>query len=158
MRKINYTALAVCIAIPLIVGAAAGLLTRNATAAFGAVAVMPPASPPSWLFPVVWTVLYTLMGIASYLVFSSDAEVRTRVRALTFYAVQLALNFLWPFVFFNAGAYAAAVAVIIVLWVLIIVTAVLFYRITPAAGYLFIPYILWVTFAAYLNIGVAVLN
>ena len=158
MKKTNYTALAVSIAIPLIVGAVAGLLTRSATAEFGMSAAMPPASPPSILFTIVWTLLYTLMGIASYLVFSSDAEGTQKSRALTVYALQLALNFLWSFVFFNAGAYTAAAVVIAILLALIIVTAVLFYRINPAAGYLLIPYILWVAFAAYLNVGVALLN
>ena len=158
MKKINYTALAICVAIPLIVGGAAGLLTREATAAYGSTAVMPPLSPPAWLFPVAWTILYILMGIASYFVFTSDATADEKRQALTLYAVQLAVNFIWPLVFFNAGAYTAAAAVILLLWVLIIATAVSFFRISPTAGYLMIPYILWVTFAAYLNIGVALLN
>ena len=117
----------------------------------------PPLSPPPWLFPVVWTLLYTLMGIASYLVASSDKIYRSK-SALTLYAVQLAFNFLWSIVFFNLEAYWFAFIWLVLLWILILITTVLFYRISKSAGYLMIPYLLWVAFAGYLNFAIALIN
>lgn len=117
----------------------------------------PPLSPPAWLFPVVWTLLYTLMGIASYLVAVSEKTYRART-ALTVYGVQLAFNFFWSLIFFNLHAYLFAFVWLVLLWLLIIITTVLFYQISRPAGYLLIPYLLWVTFAGYLNLAIALLN
>ena len=91
--KIDKKRLIICLAIPLVVGGAAGLLTMNSMEAFEALN-QPPLSPPGWLFPVVWTVLYVLMGIASYLVSVSDAPHEEKARALWTYGIQLAFNFL----------------------------------------------------------------
>ena len=154
--KIQWKKLIVCIAIPLIVGIVSAFLTRNAMEAF-TVLDKPPLSPPGILFPIVWTILYVLMGIASYLILISDTPYRSRT-ALTVYGVQLFFNFCWSLLFFNLEAYLAAFIWLIVLWVLIIITAVLFYGINKTAGLLMIPYIIWVTFAAYLNLGIAILN
>lgn len=154
--KIQWKKLLICIAIPLAVGGLAALLTMNSMETFGRLN-QPPLSPPAWLFPVVWTILYTLMGIASYLVLVSEKVYRAK-SALTLYGIQLAFNFLWSIVFFNLNAYWFAFVWLIILWVLIIVTTVLFYRISKAAGYLMIPYLIWVTFAAYLNFAIAMLN
>ena len=154
--KIQWKKLIIAIAIPLAVGGLAALLTMNSMEMFSALN-QPPLSPPSWLFPVVWTILYTLMGIASYLVATSDKTYRAQ-SALAVYGIQLFFNFLWSIVFFNLGAYWFAFVWLILLWVLIIITTVLFYRISKSAGYLMIPYLLWVTFAAYLNLAIAILN
>ena len=91
--KIDKKRLIICLAIPLVVGGAAGLLTMNSMEAFEALN-QPPLSPPGWLFPVVWTVLYVLMGIASYLASVSDAPHKEKARALWTYGIQLAFNFL----------------------------------------------------------------
>lgn len=155
--KFNWRIFLICIAIPLIVGAAAGLITRGSMETFGMLE-QPPLSPPGWLFPVVWTILYTMMGAASYFVLMSGAD-QSKVRtAILFYSLQLLFNFLWSVFFFNAGLYYFSFAWLIALWTLIIITTVLFFRISKTAGYLMIPYLLWVTFAAYLNLGVAILN
>ncbi len=135
-------------------GGAAALLTRGGVSDFAALEKSP-LTPPGYVFPIVWTALYILMGVASYLVAVSGGDVKT---PLTLYALSLAANFLWPVVFFNFEAYLLAFFVIIVLWVLVLLTAVSFYKVSPAAGYLMIPYLLWVTFAAYLNFSVYLLN
>ena len=154
--KINWKKLLICIAIPLLVGGLAALLTQNGMETFESVN-KPPLSPPGWLFPVVWTVLYVLMGIASYLVLESGKPARSKT-ALTVYGVQLFFNFFWSIIFFNLEAYLLAFVWLVILFVLILLTAFLFYRITKPAGYLLIPYILWVAFAGYLNLFIYLLN
>lgn len=155
--KINLRALVVCIAIPLLIGAVSAVITQGEMEAFGALN-QPALSPPAWLFPVVWSILYILMGIASYLVYVSDASEDAKGRALLLYGVQLFFNFFWSIIFFNFKTYLFAFIWLLVLWVLIILTIRSFYKISKPAAYLLIPYLLWVTFAAYLNFGVYILN
>ena len=155
--KIDKKRLIICLAFPLVVGGAAGLLTMNSMEAFEALN-QPPLSPPGWLFPVVWTVLYVLMGIASYLVSVSDAPHEEKARALWTYGIQLAFNFLWPIAFFNLKWYLFAFLWLVILWILILITALRFGRIRKPAGYLLVPYLLWVAFAGYLNLGIYLLN
>lgn len=155
--KIDKKRLIICLAIPLVVGGAAGLLTMNSMEAFEALN-QPPLSPPGWLFPVVWTVLYVLMGIASYLASVSDAPHEEKARALWTYGIQLAFNFLWPIAFFNLKWYLFAFLWLVILWILILITALRFGRIRKPAGYLLVPYLLWVAFAGYLNLGIYLLN
>ena len=144
------------LAIPLAVGALSALLSGG-MAEYGAF-LQPPLSPPAWVFPVVWTVLYLAMGLASWLVLTSG-EPPSRIRsAITVYGLQLAVNFFWSILFFRFDRYLAAFLWLVLLWVLILVTLVRFYRIREAAGDLLVPYLLWVTFAGYLNFGVYLLN
>lgn len=154
--KIQWDKLLKSIAVPLAVGGVSALITMDAMKSFGSLN-QPPLSPPAWLFPLVWSILYVLMGIASYLVLVSDKPARAKT-ALTVYGVQLFFNFFWSIIFFNFEAYLFAFIWLIILWVLIIITAVLFFGINKTAGYLMIPYILWVTFAAYLNLAIYLLN
>ena len=155
--KIDKKTLALSIALPLLVGAAAGLLTRNAMMDFQ-VLNKPPLSPPGWLFPVVWTILYTLMGISAYLIKVSDANPEEKSTALMIYNYQLIVNFLWSIFFFNFGWYLFSFFWILLLWVLIILMIRSFDKISQTAAYLNLPYLLWVTFAAYLNFGIWWLN
>ena len=157
MKKINWKLLIICVAIPLAVGGLSALLTKDNAIMFEYIR-KPALSPPAWLFPVVWTVLYTLMGIASYVVLTSGAPADDIRNALLFYAIQLVFNFFWPLVFFNLEAFLFALVWLLVLWVLIIITTVKFFRIDKRAGFLMLPYLLWVTFAAYLNYGIYKLN
>ncbi len=149
--------LVVCIALPLMVGFLSSLISQNSMEVFEMV-VKPPLSPPGWIFPVVWTVLYMLMGIASYIVLTSGKSEYKVKTALMFYLIQLFFNFLWPVIFFNFEKYLLAFIWILILWMLIVITAVLFSRISKTAGRLMVPYIIWVTFAAYLNYGIYILN
>ena len=144
------------LAVPLAVGALAGILTRRSMAAYAAMQ-KPPASPPGLVFPIVWTVLFLLMGVSSYLIrqLPDSDERRT---ALALYAVSLAVNFLWPIVFFTMKAYLFALIVLLVLWGLVLAMIFAMHRVRPAAAWLQIPYLLWLSFAEYLNLGAALLN
>lgn len=155
--KVNKKLLVICLLVPLAVGGLAALLTGGGMDVFETLN-KPPLSPPGWLFPVAWTVLYILMGLASYLVIINGEGQEATGRAIILYAVQLAFNFLWPIFFFGLKMYLFAFIWLVALWVLILVTAVLFYRIRPGAGYLMAPYLLWVAFAGYLNMGIYLLN
>lgn len=155
--KINYKLLAVCIALPLAVGALAGFLTSGSMEAFGALN-KPALSPPGFLFPIVWTILYVLMGISSYLVLTSG-QGKMKIRdAMITYGLQLVFNFFWSIWFFNFGWYLFAFVWLLVLWVLIFNTIASFYEISKIAAYLMIPYLLWVTFAGYLNFAIYLMN
>lgn len=152
--KIQWKNLIACLAIPLAVGGLSALLTQNSMEAFELMN-KPALSPPGWLFPVVWTILYLLMGIASYLVLTSGKPNNT---ALTLYGIQLVFNFFWSILFFNLGLCLFAFIWLVLLWLLIIITTYQFYRISKPAGYLMLPYLLWVTFAGYLNLSICLLN
>ena len=156
-HKIKIKQLIFAVALPLAIGALAAFLTMDSKCVFDAVR-KPPLAPPGWLFPVVWSVLYILMGVASYLVYSSDASSPRKDRALSFYAAGLGVNFLWPVIFFNLQMYLAAFLVLMLLWLLIVICIVLFYYISDTAGKLMIPYLLWVSFAGYLNLGIYLMN
>lgn len=155
--KIKKGVLAVCLAIPLAVGALSGYLTRGGADIFSMLE-KPPLSPPGWVFPVVWTILYVLMGIASYLIVTSDASSEKISQAMAVYGAQLAFNFFWPILFFNLTLYLPALVWLLLLWALIALTIYLFAKIDRRAAYLMLPYFVWVTFAAYLNFGIWLLN
>lgn len=118
----------------------------------------PPLLPPAWLFPVVWTILYAVMGFSAYLISSSEAEPAAKRRCLAIYWVQLAVNFSWSIVFFRFEALWAAFAVILLLLALIIAMIACFRKISPLAAYINIPYLIWMMFATYLNLATAVIN
>lgn len=155
--RLNIKQLIICIAIPLLIGSLSAFLTRDSMTTFSRV-IKPPLSPPGILFPIVWTVLYTLMGIASYLIISSDAAKEDVQNAIFVYALQLGINFFWSIFFFNLQWYLFSFFWLLLLWTFILYTIVVFYRISKPAAYLLIPYLLWVTFAGYLNLGIAILN
>lgn len=145
------------VALPLLVGGLAAWLTRGSMSAFDQMN-KPPLSPPGWLFPVVWTVLFLLMGVASWLVYRANADVVEKKQALRIYLLQLIVNFFWSILFFNFGLCMAAFVWLVLLWGLVLLTTVRFWRIAPTAGKLMIPYLLWVTFAGYLNLAICLLN
>lgn len=155
--KIDWKKLLISLAIPLGVGGLAALITGGGMQDYGSMN-RPPLSPPGWLFPIAWTILYLLMGYASYRVYTSGATPQKIRQALILYGAQLAVNFLWPLIFFGLGWYLAAFFLLVALWVLIFLTMRAFSEIDERAGDLLLPYILWVTFAAYLNLGVFLLN
>lgn len=145
------------IGIPLLTGATAALLTGSGMKMFESLN-QPPLSPPGWLFPIVWTILYILMGTAYYLINHTGENRKIVEEANTIYALQLLANFIWPILFFGFGWYFFAFVWLIILWVLILVTMLMFSRISKKAAVLLIPYLLWVTFAGYLNLGIWWLN
>lgn len=117
----------------------------------------PAWTPPSWLFGPVWTLLYLMMAVAFYIVWSKGVTKKTKP-ALTFFLIQLVLNLFWSLIFFGLANFWSAYLEIIALWAFIALTIKNFWKISPTAAWLLVPYILWVTFASFLNLAVAVLN
>lgn len=156
-NKIKWKDLLIAAAIPLAVGGLSAFLTKDAMEQFQMLD-QPPLSPPMWLFPLVWSILFILMGAASYLVYHSGASQREKRRALTVYAAQLAVNFLWTIFFFNCGWYLFAFFWLLLLWGLILWTFLLFGKADRRAGWMLAPYLAWVAFAGYLNFGIYLLN
>ena len=154
--KIDWKKLLPSLAIPLAVGGLSALVSGG----MGSYADLrqPPLAPPGWVFPVVWTVLYLLMGYASYRILTAGADKQSTRCALLTYAGQLVLNFSWSPVFFGLEYRLTAFWILVALWVMIYATIHQFNKIDERAGDLLLPYLLWVTFAGYLNLGVYFLN
>lgn len=153
-RKYNKE-LIISIAIPLLVGIISGLISRNGMMSFESLN-MPSFAPPGWLFPIVWTLLYILMGISSYLVY--DTIDYNKPCCLVIYAVSLFINFLWSPIFFGLELRLFALIWIILLDIVVIFMILCFYKVNKKAAYLNIPYLLWCLFATYLNYSVYILN
>ena len=139
------------------VGALAGLFSRSGMKLYEQTAQQPPLSPPMWLFPVVWTVLYVLMGISAGLV-ALEEDSSARRKSLNLMVAQLVVNFFWPLYFFNLQAYGFSLLWLLLLWVMVLAMIQQMRKVVPLAGWLQIPYLLWLTFALYLNAGVWILN
>lgn len=152
--KIAWKKLILCLAVPLGVGGLSAFVTQAGMEAFQMLN-KPALTPPEWLFPLVWTVLYILMGLGSYLVLTSGKPDRT---ALAVYGLQLAFNFLWSVFFFGLGWYLFSFFWLIFLWFLIFAAMLLFRKSSRAAGWLMLPYLLWVAFAGYLNFSIYLMN
>ena len=158
MRKMKLKPLLFWTLSAIAVGALSGVLTMRSMDHYGEIA-RPPLSPPGWVFPVVWTVLFLLMGISAYIVWTREGVPENeRKEAIIFYCLQLVVNFFWPLVFFNEEAYLFALVWLVLLIVLVIVMIARFRGISRAAARLNIPYLVWLFFAAYLNAGVWWLN
>ena len=155
LKKLKPQIISVIIA--LAVGGLSALLTKNNMSIFEKIN-MPPLSPPSVVFPIVWAVLYILMGISSAIIYKNGTDREEVQSALKVYALQLAVNFFWSLIFFNMQAYLFAFIWLVLLWVLVIVMIVKFKKISPAAAWLQIPYLLWITFAGYLSLMIYLLN
>ncbi len=148
----------ISVLIALAVGGLSALLTRGNMDVYERI-VRPPLAPPMWLFPVVWGILFVLMGVSSALVYNRRLAAPAEVReALFIYGLQLAVNFFWSIIFFNLQAYWFAFFWLLFLWILILQMIRKFHVISPIAAYLQIPYLLWVTFAGYLTLAIAILN
>ncbi len=153
---INLKSLIVNILIPLAVG---GLSTVFGNAIHGFDGINKPGiTPPEILFPIVWSILYLLMGISSYLIYNSSASKEVKKSAFTFYAIQLILNGLWTLVFFRFKLFFLAFIWVLVIILFLAITIYKFYKIKPIAGYLQIPYLLWLIFASILSYNVFLIN
>jgi benzodiazapine receptor len=150
--------LIVSIVVSQLAGSLGAIFTTPAIPTWYASLNKPAFSPPNWVFFPVWTTLYTLMGIAAFLVWRNGLDQRRVRAALTVFAVQLILNVAWSVIFFGLYSLFGAVIAIILLWIAILANIVAFWRISKAAGALLIPYILWVSFAGILNVSVWMLN
>ncbi len=138
-------------------GALSGWLTREGTQLFSETVAKPPLTPPSLVFPIVWGILYALMGIGAARVSLTEPS-EDRSRGLNLFVAQLIVNFFWSLIFFNAQAYGFAFFWLLLLWGLVLWMTLTFRKVDPIAAWLQVPYLLWLTFAAYLNFGVWRLN
>ena len=154
--RIKWKPLLINLAIPLAVGGASALLTKESMDFYETVN-KPAFAPPGTVFPIVWTILFLLMGVSAYLVWV-EPKSRLRSQALWVYGAQLVVNFVWPLLFFRARAFLPAFLWLLALVVLVAVMIGLFRRVKPAAGWLQVPYLLWLLFAGALNLGVWLLN
>ncbi len=148
----------ISVAIALAVGGLSALLTSGSMGLYNEI-ITPPLAPPSWLFPVVWTILFILMGISAAMIYTDKtASVPQKKSALYTYALSLVVNFFWSIIFFNLRAFLFAFIWLILLLYLIINTILKYYKIRPLAAYLQIPYAVWVAFAGYLTFAIWYLN
>ena len=150
--------LIISLAITFLVGAVAAWFTTAGVNGWYAVANKPSFNPPNWVFAPVWTALYLMMGIALWLVWKKDGVKTGRRTALILFAIQLLLNFAWSFIFFYAHQPGWAFAEILLMWVSIMLTIIWFGKVSPAAAWLLVPYIWWVSFASLLNFYIWKLN
>lgn len=147
--------LIISLLISLGVGGLSALITSGSMDVYSTL-IKPPFAPPSILFPIVWTILYILMGISSYMIYESYSDDRNG--ALGVYLFQLLINFIWPIFFFLLGYRFIALIIILILLISIIYMIIKFYKINRTAAYLQIPYLIWVSFATYLNYAFYILN
>lgn len=156
MKKVK--AYVISIVIALLTGGLSALLTAGNMDLYGEINT-PPLSPPSSLFPIVWSLLYILMGVSAAMVCTSENVKKTvKQQALIIYGISLFVNFFWSILFFNLRAFLFAFIWLLLLWGLILKTITEYFKIDRLAAYLQIPYFLWVTFAGYLNFGIWLLN
>lgn len=156
--KIHWKRLLFCLLVPLGVGGLAAFLTAEQTALLFDTIEKPPLTPPSWVFPVVWSILYLLMGYASYRIAHADKPTGYKNQTLILYAVQLFFNFVWSLIFFNMRNFGFAFVWLIVLWGLILWLCFRTFFIDRIAFGCLVPYLLWVTFAGYLNLMIYLNN
>lgn len=154
MKPLNKSTLIISVLIPLAVGSLSAFLSGNMS--MYASLNKPAFSPPTYIFSIVWTFLYILMGISSYIIFVSGDGNSTK--ALKIYGLQLFFNFCWSIIFFGFSQYLLAFLWLLILIILIIIMIQLFYKINPIAAYLQIPYLLWSIVAAYLNFKIYMMN
>lgn len=149
--------LIIAILLPLLGGYIVSNITRDAILQFDAIN-KPPLTPPSWVFPMVWSVLYFFMGLGSFFVFVKNTKDNARVTGLILYILQLIVNFSWSFVFFVKGNYLMGFLMILLLWLIVYRMSKNYRLISPLAYILTIPYIIWLTYAAYINLGIVIMN
>ncbi len=153
----NIGVLIACLLSVLLIGSAGGFFTAPEIPNWYATIIKPSFNPPNWIFGPVWTVLYLCMGYALYLIILQPASSHKN-KALLLFAIQLFLNFWWSIIFFNFHAIGWALVEIIAMWAAIFFTIQAFYRLNKRAAYILIPYLLWVSFATFLNYSIWVLN
>jgi len=143
-------------------GVIGSIFTRTSIPKWYSALAKPALTPPNFIFPIVWTILYILMGIALYLVWTSSIRYsqdnKKRRTAIKYFLIQLVLNALWSILFFGLESPISGLVCIVALWLFVLLTIDKFYTISRKASYLLVPYILWITFAAYLNLMIFVLN
>jgi tryptophan-rich sensory protein len=158
MAKINWIKLIISLIICQAAGGIGSIFTAQSVSSWYLTLEKPAFNPPGWVFAPVWTILFLLMGIALYLVWSKKGEQELKIKALIFFAVQWVLNIAWSFFFFYLQNPLAGFIEIFILWIFILLTIIYFYKLSKPAAYLLIPYLAWVSFAAVLNYYLYLLN
>lgn len=153
--QIQWKKLLLSLLIPILVGLLSGFLIRDSVTSYMNLQ-KPALAPPSFLFPIVWSILYILMGISCYLILITSSPLRPK--ALLLYGIQLFLNFLWSPVFFNLQSPLFALIILVLLWITLFQMIRIFYEISPVAAWIQVPYLIWCTFAAYLNLAILLMN
>lgn len=156
--KFKPLAFIINIIIPLAIGATGGFFTSSSVQTWYPTLNKPSFNPPNWIFAPVWTSLYILIGISAYLVWQKRKQTAHFTRITAIYLIQLILNLMWSFIFFYAREIGMALIEIIILLIVVVINTRIFYKIDKRAGLLFIPYILWVSFATLLTYSIFSLN
>jgi len=154
----KYLKLGISVGICLLAGFIGSVATTPSITTWYVTLKKPFFTPPNWLFAPAWTTLFILMGVALWLVWLKGWKKKEVQPALFIFGTQLALNILWSLVFFGLHLPSVAVLVILTLWIAILLTIIRFLKVSQLAGFLLIPYLMWVSFATLLNAGVALLN
>ncbi len=157
MKKFDLTGLLIHIVSAELVGALSALISGSFSEVYSSIA-RPPLSPPSAVFPIVWAILYALMGASAYIIFSQDDDIPERNTAIGLYVIQLAVNFAWSIIFFRFRAFFAAAVTAVVLAMLVTAMVLSFRKVSKTAALMNLPYLLWSFFAAYLAFGVWLMN
>ena len=157
MKTAKWKVYAFWIALSEAVGILASLLIRSGVDIYSQTINKPPLSPPAWVFPVIWTVLYAIMGISAARIFLAEDSVYKQ-RSINLFIAQLVINFFWPLFFFNLQVFGFALIWLILLWVLILLLILNARKVDTVAAWLLVPYLIWLTFAVYLNAGVYLVN
>lgn len=157
MKKFSLTDLLIFVVSAELTGAVSALISGSFKPFYESVE-NPPFAPPAALFPVVWTILYALMGLGAYLVYRNEDAGSDRTAALGIYVIQLAVNFSWSIIFFRFRLFAAAAVTAALLAILSAAMVIAFRRVNKTAAVINIPYVIWLVFATYLSIGVWILN
>jgi len=157
-KKIDWLKLVISIAIPLLAGFIGSFFTSESVSTWYQTITKPSFNPPSWVFGPVWTTLFILMGIALYLVWTKGWKKDEVKIGIYFFSAQMVLNILWSFLFFYLQKPLYSFIEIIILWLAIFGTILTFYKVDKRTLYLLLPYILWVSFAAFLNLTIYLIN
>lgn len=147
----------ICVSVPIMVGLVSGYITKDNRMVFDTIN-KPALTPPAMVFPIAWSILYVLMGLASFIALINCKDLSQSAYVLLPYVIQLILNFAWSIIFFNMQSYGLAFACLILMWLMIIRTIMFFATVSMLSAWLMAPYILWVTFAGYLNLMIVIIN
>jgi tryptophan-rich sensory protein len=157
MKVINITKLVITIAVSELAGIVGSVFTSSSISSWYLTLTKPDFNPPNYVFGPVWITLYALMGVAAFFIWQKGLSYKVKI-ALGIFGIQLLLNMFWSVIFFGLQSPGGAFIEIIFLWFAILATIITFYKISKISAYLLLPYILWVTFAAYLNYSIWILN
>jgi len=158
IKKFQIQKLLISLVWPFIAGGIGALFTTPSINNWYMSLSKPPFNPPNWIFQPVWTVIYILLGLSFFIIWTHKGESKFKKKAIRLFITQLILNSLWSIIFFGLKSPILAGLEIIYLWIVIFLTIKYFYKISKTAAYLLIPYIAWVTFAAFLNFSIVLLN